>query len=106
MKHVLLATIAALTVAGTAIAQTTPDTNSTTPPAVATGSGDTNTMAAPVPGKNSFTQAQARRRLEKHGYTQVSALKMDNASIWRGTATKNGKTVDVAVDYQGNITAQ
>ena len=74
------------------------------PPAVSTNSANT-TTAAPVAGANSFTMAQAQKRIEDQGYTQVSALTKDDKSIWRGHAMKNGKSVDVALDYQGNITA-
>ena len=44
-------------------------------------------------------------RIEDQGYTQVSALAKDDKSIWRGHAMKSGKAVDVALDYQGNVTA-
>ena len=83
-------------------AATTPP--STMPPAVTTNGANT-TTAAPVAGANSFTMAQAQKRIEDQGYTQVSALAKDDKSIWRGHAMKNGKTVDVALDYQGNIIA-
>jgi hypothetical protein len=49
--------------------------------------------------------AQAQKRFEDQGYTQVSALAKDDKSIWRGHAMKDGKAVNVALDYQGNITA-
>ncbi len=88
-----------------AVAQTTPST-STAPPAVSTTKSDTNTSVAPVAGKNSFTEGQAHDRLAKRGYTDISVLKQDDQSIWRGTATKDGKTGSVAVDYQGNVVAQ
>ena len=87
--------------AGLALAQTT---TSPSPPAATTDSART-TTAAPVAGANSFTMAQAQKRIEDQGYTQVSALTKDAKSIWRGHAMKDGKTVDVALDYQGNITA-
>jgi len=74
------------------------------PPAVSTNSANT-TTAAPVAGANSFTMAQAQKRIEAQGYTQVSALTKDDKSVWRGHAMKDGKSVDVALDYQGNITA-
>jgi hypothetical protein len=90
--------------AGVVLAQTTPPTSSTTPPAVAT-SGANNTTAAPVAGANSFTMGQAQKRIEDQGYTQVTALAKDNNSVWRGHAMKDGKTVNVALDFQGNITA-
>jgi hypothetical protein len=90
--------------AGGVLAQTTTSPSSTVPPAVTTNSAN-NTIAAPVPGANSFTMAQAQKRIEDQGYTHVSALAKDEKSIWRGHAMKNGKAVDVALDYQGNVTA-
>jgi hypothetical protein len=96
---------AAVIGSGAALAQT-PSSSSTTPPAIVTSKGDSNTTAAPVAGKNSFTEGEARDRLEKHGYTAVSGLMKDDQSIWRGTAMKDGKNVSVAVDYQGNIVAK
>ena len=89
---------------GVVLAQTTTSPSSTMPPAVTTNGANT-TTAAPVAGANSFTMAQAQKRIEDQGYTQVSALAKDDKSIWRGHAMKNGKAVDVALDYQGNITA-
>lgn len=59
--------------------------------------------APPLAGANSFTQAQAVARLEDNGFTAVSNLRMDQNSIWRGQAKKNGKPVNVALDFQGNI---
>ena len=108
MKPILSTAFAALALvgAGTAFAQTAPANNSATPPAVAHSAADSKTAAAPVAGKNSFTEAQAKDRLAKHGYTAVSGLKKDDQSVWRGTATKDGKSVGVAVDYQGNIVGQ
>ena len=73
---------------------------------VVTDHADSHNAAAPVPGKNSFTEAQARDRLEQHGYSAVSGLQLDNDQIWRGTATKDGRSVKVALDYQGNIVGQ
>jgi putative membrane protein len=58
----------------------------------------------PEPGANSFTEAQAKSRLEAAGYSNVSALRKDDQGIWRGTAMKDGKQVNVAVDFRGNIT--
>jgi hypothetical protein len=105
LKHLLSTAIITIALIGAAQAQTPPANNST-PPAVATDNGDSNTAAAPVAGKNSFTESQARKRLQKHGYHQVSSLTLDDSQVWRGTATKGGKKVDVSVDYQGNITAE
>ena len=90
--------------AGSVLAQAAPPLSSTTPLAVAT-SGANNTTAAPVTGANSFTMGQAQKRIEDQGYTQVTALAKDDRSIWRGHAMKDGKAVNVALDFQGNITA-
>jgi hypothetical protein len=59
----------------------------------------------PLAGANSFTESQARERIEANGYTAVTVLKKDDQSIWRGTATKDGKSVSVALDYKGNVVA-
>jgi len=100
MNRIIAATLVVSTLgAGAALAQTT-----TTPPAVTTNRTST-TTAAPVAGANSFTMAQAQKRIEDQGYTQVSALAKDDKSIWRGHAMKDGKPVDVALDYQGHVTS-
>jgi hypothetical protein len=80
--------------------------NSTAPPAISNGSAASNTAAAPVAGTSSFTEAEARSRIEAHGYSNVTGLQKDARSIWRGTATKNGQPVGVALDYQGNVVTQ
>ena len=90
--------------AGPVLAQAAPPSSSTTPPAVAS-SGPNNTTAAPVAGANSFTMGQAQKRIEDQGYTQVTGMAKDESSIWRGHAMKDGKSVNVALDFQGNITA-
>jgi putative membrane protein len=59
----------------------------------------------PNEGANSFTEGQAKSRIEARGYGSVSALKKDDGGIWRGKAMKDGKTVDVSLDYQGNVSA-
>ena len=66
-------------------------------------SPNANNPAAPVAGANSFTEGQAKTRIESHGYTQVSGLKKDDSGIWLGSAMKDGKKVDVKVDFQGNV---
>ena len=61
---------------------------------------------APLKGANSFTEGQAKDRAIAHGFTGVSDLKKDDDGIWRGTATQDGKSVQVAVDYKGNVVGQ
>jgi putative membrane protein len=78
-----------------------PAASDSTTPAVTTT--DTPDAAAPVPGANSFTEAQAKSRIEEAGYSDVSALAKDDNGIWRGQANKDGKSVSVALDYQGNV---
>ena len=62
-----------------------------------------NNPGAPVTGANSFTEAQAKSRIEAQDYRNVSALQKDERGIWRGTAMKDGRSVAVSVDYQGNV---
>ena len=62
--------------------------------------------AAPVPGANSFTQDQAQDRIQGAGYSAVSELVKDDEGIWRGKATKDGKEVPIALDYQGNVVSE
>lgn len=81
---------------------TAPTTDGDTP-AVATP--DQQNATAPVEGANSFTEAQAKDRIVEAGYADVTGLKLDDKGVWRGTATKDGKSVNVSLDYQGNIIA-
>ena len=82
--------------AGGALAQTKT-------PAVATST--TQNPAAPVAGANSFTEGQAKSRIEAAGYTDISGLMKDKDGIWRGKASKGGTMMTVSLDYQGNVTA-
>ena len=43
---------------------------------------------APEAGANSFTEAQAKDRIKKAGFSQVSGLRKDDQGIWRASATK------------------
>ena len=65
-----------------------------------------NAMASPEPGANSFTESQARSRIEKNGYSNVANLVKDAEGIWRAKAMKDGKTVEVALDFKGVIVAR
>jgi putative membrane protein len=62
--------------------------------------------AAPVAGANSFTEEQAKTRIQDAGYSDVSDLTKDDKGIWRGQAKKDGKGVSVALDFKGNVTSQ
>ncbi len=60
-------------------------------------------VTAPVQGHNSFTEGEAKSRIEKRGFTNVSQLANNPDGVWRGQAMKDGNQVDVSVDYQGNV---
>ena len=96
MKKLLIASLIASATSFGAMAQT-----STTSPMPAPAQADKN---APLPGANSFTEGQAKGRLEANGYSNVGALKKDDNGVWKGTATHSGSKVNVSVDYRGNVT--
>jgi hypothetical protein len=77
--------------------------NASTP---AVTSRNTNNPGAPAGGANSFTEGQAKSRIEGAGYSNVSGLVKDKDGIWRGKASKEGKTVDVGLDYKGNVVSK
>lgn len=126
MKTLLYSCVGAALSIGLACAQTTPQTppprpDVTTPrlPAqvapnhagIAAASGDSNQAVAtthqsaevPAKGANSFTEGEARHRMEAKGYSNISGLSKDPNGIWVGHAQKNGKTTTVWLDYKGNV---
>ncbi len=101
--------LGAMALALPSLAQTStpsPTVPSTTPAPSASapqGPGMTGNPAAPVAGANSFTEAQARSRIEEAGFTAVGQLRKDDDGVWRGSATRGGTAMDVALDYRGNV---
>jgi hypothetical protein len=77
----------------------------------AAASGDSNQAVAttganapaPAKGANSFTMGEARSRIEKNGFSNVSDLAKDDNGVWRGKAQKGGNTTTVWLDYKGNV---
>jgi hypothetical protein len=61
---------------------------------------------APAAGANSFTEGQAKSRIEDKGFKNVTGLQKDSDGVWRGKADQNGKSVNVSVDFQGNVVAR
>lgn len=59
--------------------------------------------AAPAVGGSLFTEQQARDHLQKQGYTNITTMTKDDNGGWRGSATKDGKTLIVAVDVKGGV---
>ncbi len=110
MKRLLFAAavtvLTAAAVAGGAQAQTAgpPANPHAGTPAIANPKA--NNPGAPAAGANSFTEAQAKSRIEAAGYSNVSRLVKDKNGIWRGTASKGDTTANVALDYQGNVVAR
>lgn len=105
MKNMILAAALVGASALTAAAQTAPapSTDAKTP---AVAMPDTTNPAAPVAGANSFTEAQAKDRIEKAGFSEVKNLTKDDNGIWMAAGMKDGKAVMVALDYQGNVVAK
>jgi hypothetical protein len=71
----------------------TPPSVATTPPATGAGIG--------VAG-----EAQARVRIERDGYTNVSGLSRAADGTWRGTAMRGSTSVQVMVDARGTVTTE
>jgi hypothetical protein len=122
MKRFIWTGLALQLCAASAFGQSTPATTPSSPPVTTpppaganppTGGPNSWPTAEPAnaidtgkgvtPGANSFTEAQAKSRLERNGYSQVSQLTKDPSGIWRGSATRNGAQMHVAVDYRGHI---
>lgn len=68
--------------------------------AVATNSAN---AAQPAAGSNSFTMGEAKARLERQGFANVSDLNKDDNGVWHGKAQKDGSSGNVWLDYKGNI---
>lgn len=96
----ITAVLAVFALAGGAFAQTPAQPG---PGNNAVNSPGQNNSKAPVEGRNSFTEGQAKSRIEAAGYTNVSGLKKDDAGVWRGKGSKGGAIKDVSVDFQGNV---
>ena len=101
MRHAYYSLIAAaLLVGSSALAQGQKAVDRPNNNAVNTEQNNSN---RPVAGANSFTEGQAKSRIESAGFTNVTALKKDDKGIWRGKASKGGSSTDVSVDFQGNV---
>src|SRR3954463_3417145 len=103
MKRSLLFVCIGLLAATTASAQNPPAKSG--PNNNAVNSPGQNNSNAPVAGRNSFTEGQAKSKIEEAGYTGISDLKKDDNGVWRGKASKSGTATNVSVDFQGNVNA-
>jgi hypothetical protein len=86
LRVLRIAAAGVLMAASCAVAQTT-----------APSAPDATTTAAAT------TELQARERIDKQGYTAVTGLKQDAQGLWHGSATKDGKTVDIMLDMDGKV---
>jgi hypothetical protein len=103
MRTYLAIAAAAATISTGAVAQ--PANRDANTPAINSPNSPPN-PGAPAAGANSFTEGQAKSRIESNGYANVSDLRKDDQGVWRGKAMKDGKSVNVSLDFQGNVTAQ
>jgi hypothetical protein len=103
-KSLVIAAMLALAMgAGTAQAENPPAKDGPQNSAINTSNSSNRQVGAPVAGANSFTEGEAKARIEDRGFTKVSDLKKDANGVWRGRAMKGGHMVDVSLDYQGNV---
>ncbi|KAA2211910.1 PepSY domain-containing protein [Pseudoroseomonas oryzae] len=91
------------TAPGATSGTTSGDSGSTTGGAAAPGTNNPPTTTTPAAGANSFTEGQARSRIEAAGYTDVQELRKDEQGVWRGRAMRNGQQADVGLDFQGQV---
>ena len=103
MRVYLAGAAAAAMISTFAVAQ--PANRDANTPAVNTPNTPPN-PGAPAAGANSFTEGQAKSRIEANGFANVSDLRKDDQGVWRGKAMKDGKSINVSLDFQGNVTAQ
>lgn len=81
-----------------------PDSEKTNPAVATDESAAERMQGAPAMGANSFTQEQARERAVTAGYVDVGALTQAADGTWQGPAMQAGASVNVVIDYQGNVT--
>jgi zona occludens toxin (predicted ATPase) len=101
MKRLFLFACAGVIAATAASAQTPPA--KTGPNNNAVNSPGQNNSNAPVAGRNSFTEGQAKSKIGAAGYAKITDLKKDDNGVWRGKATKGGTSTSVSVDFEGNV---
>ena len=97
-----LLALTALLLSAAACSPTT-ETDATNPPIATEEATAQREAAAPAAGANSFTEEGARERIAAKGYTNPTALTQAADGNWQGQATQDGKTINVAVDYRGNV---
>ncbi|WP_426615283.1 hypothetical protein [Bradyrhizobium sp. McL0616] len=102
-RNLLLLLTASSLLAGPSFSQNPPATDR--PNNKAVNSSGQNNSNKPVSGANSFTESQAKSRIEEAGYTDVKSLKKDGNGVWRAKASKGGSSSNISLDFQGNVNA-
>lgn len=59
---------------------------------------------AAKPGATSFTEAEARKHIQHAGYLSTTSLTKGTDGVWRGKAMKGDTSVNVGLDFKGNVT--
>jgi hypothetical protein len=77
-----------------AVAQTAPSSPTDTPAP---------SVSRSIRPPNGLTEADAKARFEARGYSNVRGLHRDAFGIWHATATKSSKTVQVGLDFAGEV---
>ncbi len=94
----------ALALAGAAAAQDAPVGGPTAKANAPVKKAHTVNDGAAKPGRNSFTEAQARQHIVNAGYQSVSGLNKGKDGVWRGMAARGDTLMNVALDFKGNVT--
>jgi hypothetical protein len=102
----LLALSACAAVAAASIASAQPAADPHAPPNAAVKSPGETASGPLAKGHNSFTKTEAKSRLEKAGYSDVTGLVLDHDGLWQAQAKRDGRAVHVALDYKGDAAVQ
>ncbi|WP_293677970.1 hypothetical protein [uncultured Phenylobacterium sp.] len=109
IKHIALAAVAACLFAGCSKGDASADgagkVVSTPAENAAIDTAAQSTEVTQAAAASSFTSDQAKGHLESAGYAVTGELTQTPDGIWHATATKDGKSGPVSVDFKGAISA-
>jgi hypothetical protein len=91
-----------------AIAPNEPCSTTTTPPQTLPSASERSPPNPKLPSSvgSVFTADQAKSQIEAAGYSNVSGLRKVAKGIWRGSAAKDGLTVNVTLEGDGKVRAE
>jgi hypothetical protein len=67
---------------------------------------DIHSEGAPAAGHNSFTRSQAITQINQAGYDHVTGLWKSKEGLWHAHAHRDGSSVNVTLDYKGDVTPE